>query len=167
MQLDGIGRRVVDVIDSDDIFCAIHKNSIAGSKEEQIFSFKRACKTVAAELLVFTAGEDTYTKALRDIFDRMKFQDRQFMNKTSSGYRFGTEALEEFKRSTIVVYNAEDMSDDLITVLARLSDFSIRNDLVFHVFLIGDITKIQQRTLTSKINIERTIPSAYSKEFLI
>lgn len=155
-KLDGLGRRVVRIIESDDLVTAISIDAIGGTVEHQKKSIHHAAKAVASECLVIEGAMLESLKHL-DVFARL-FQSGDKSPENQSFYRSLCENLNRLERVALVIYQAEKMDRPALSMLARISRFAKSNKLLLRIILVGDIAELSKVSISSGIRVDAFIP---------
>lgn len=159
-KLDGLGRRIVQIIDGEELFTAISDTAVAGTALQQKVSIQRAAHHSGADSFVLDgAGLDK--KKLVWAFAAGLNQDASAAGLDSeqcSFYRAACEAVTQLKRIVVAIHRAQHAEREALSMLSRVSGFARRNELVFKVILIGDIPQLTENAYFTGIRVDRFIP---------
>ena len=157
-RLDGLGRRTLKILNSDDLVTAISASAIGGSKQQQKRSFARAATDADAGCFVVEGASVSKRNLADTISNSLGKEIKSTETDQSSLYRIVCESVRQLRKSFVVVYDAEDADRDVLSMLARVSAFAQRNGLVFRVVLIGDIPRLTKSTYYTGIRINSFVP---------
>ncbi|NND82958.1 MAG: hypothetical protein HKN50_11065 [Gammaproteobacteria bacterium] len=159
-RLDGLGRRVVDIIEGDDVFTAVSSKAVAGTLQQQRTSVQRAAQQAQANAVILD-GNGLNKKQIVFNFTLGLVQDSRSPNLGSgedSYYRVACEALRHLERVVLMVQGAQYAEREALSMLSRIAGFARRNNLVFKVILIGDIPQLTENAFYTGIRVDRFIP---------
>lgn len=163
-RLDGLGRRMLKILDSDDLVTAISASAIGGTQQQQKNSFARAASEAGAGCFVVD-GSLASKRSLAELVTKSLDKHIEYSEKDQGSlYRIVCEAVRQLRKSFVIVYAAQEADRDVLSMLARVSAFAERNGLIFRVVLIGEIPLLTKSTYFTGIRINRFVPRKVAEE---
>jgi hypothetical protein len=166
LNLDGLGRKILLIIDSQDSFTLVSNDVIGSDLAGQKISIYVALKMLACDSFVFQSSRFDKYILLDAMSSRTRCKNAASDRRKGSYYRATCDYVKRFKRVCSVFYDADLVAPEGLLMLARVTSFAKRSDLLFSTIFISNTTRIRRTSDLSGIEIDRFIPRcSSSKQF--
>ncbi|MFT4629949.1 MAG: hypothetical protein ACI9WC_003068 [Arenicella sp.] len=133
----------------------VSKDAIGGDLAGQKFSIDVPLKTVACDSFIFQSGRFDKYALLDAMSSRTSCKNTASDRRKGSYYRATCDYIKRLKRVCLVTYDADLVAPEGFLMLARVTSFAKRNDLLFSTIFIGNTTRIRRTRDLSEIEIDR------------
>ncbi|MFT5136180.1 MAG: hypothetical protein ACI8XV_001209 [Arenicella sp.] len=164
LNLDGLGRKILLIIDSQDSFTLVSNDVIGGDLAGQKISIDMALKMVACDSFVFQSSRFDKYALLDAMSSRARCKNTASDRRKGSYYRAICDYVKRLKRVCLVIYDADLVEPEGLLMLARVTGFAKRNKFLFSIIFIGNTTRIRRTSNLSGIEIDRFIPRSSSNQ---
>lgn len=162
-KLDGLGRKVLLIIDSQDSFTLVSHDAMGGDILSQELSIQKATKTVACDSFIFSGSHFNKYALLDAMSNRTRYKNTASTSQKGSYYRATCDCLRRLKRVCVVIYDADLVETEGLQMLARVAGFAKRNNFLFSMIFIGDSARISKVSNLNGIEIDRFVPRSSSQ----
>ena len=164
-KLDGLGRKMLRILEEGNLVTAISIDAVGGSQQTQIQSIGRAVKSVGGVSIALD-GKRLQERELLGAFFLSSGSANTTLLEEASLYRTVCDIVGKLQTVSVVVHNAEDADRQVLSMLSRVARYAARNGFTFRVVLIGDIPLLTKNTYYTGIRVDRFVPkSAANRAF--